>query len=141
MIWTDRFYTVGLGSCCIETPYRGRHLLRCSLQLYNAGRTRHLSRKSERLDVPLFSGHLMTSGILGSVLILIPIFHVIIKLQHQIELRASHATIKTVEDPRKMKCPEKNIRLVICPPPWPEAKEKSFAEQMRFLGLRPGRWA
>ena len=30
----------------------------------------------------------------------------IIKL-HQIELRASHATNKTVEDPRKMKCPEK----------------------------------
>ena len=32
MIWTDRFYTVVsrllLGSCCIETPYRGRHLLR-----------------------------------------------------------------------------------------------------------------
>ena len=30
---------------------------------------------------------------------------------------------------------------MICPPPWPEAKEKSFAEQMNFLGLRPGGWA
>ena len=30
---------------------------------------------------------------------------------------------------------------IVCPPPWPEAKEKSFAEQMRFLGLRPGGWA
>ena len=32
-------------------------------------------------------------------------------------------------------------KIIICPPPWPEAKEKSFAEQMRFLGLRPGGWA
>ena len=31
--------------------------------------------------------------------------------------------------------------FMICPPPWPEAKEKSFAEQMNFLGLRPGGWA
>ena len=31
--------------------------------------------------------------------------------------------------------------IIICPPPWPEAKEKSFAEQMNFLGLRPGGWA
>ena len=30
---------------------------------------------------------------------------------------------------------------LICPPPWPEAKEKSFAEQMNFLGLRLGGWA
>ena len=22
---------------------------------------------------------------------------------------------------------------LVCPPPWPEAKEKSFAEQMNFL--------
>ena len=33
------------------------------------------------------------------------------------------------------------LKLLICPPPWPEAKEKSFAKQMRFLGLRPGGWA
>ena len=34
-----------------------------------------------------------------------------------------------------------DIRCFICPPPWPEAKEKSFAEQMNFLGLWPGGWA
>ena len=80
MIWTDRFYTaVWLGSCCIETPYRGRHLLLCtnSTTLNNGHNfvelqlaQRHLSRKSKRLDLPLFSGHLITSGILGIVLIL-----------------------------------------------------------------------
>ena len=80
MIWTDRFYTaVGLGSCCIETPYRGRHLLLCSNSttlLYNGHNfvvqraQRHLSRKLKRLNLPLFCGHLITSGILGIVLIL-----------------------------------------------------------------------
>ena len=35
----------------------------------------------------------------------------------------------------------KQFTTFICPPPWPEAKEKSFAEQMNFLGLRLGGWA
>ena len=59
MIWTGRFYTVGLGSCCIETPYRGRHLLRGggSLQLYNAGHKPHKAsfqevKKARRPIVP-----------------------------------------------------------------------------------------
>ena len=53
MIWTVRFYTVGLGSCCIETPYRGRHLLRGggSLQLYNAG------HKPHKASLQLYNAH------------------------------------------------------------------------------------
>ena len=74
MIWTDRFYTV-VASCC-SVPAVLKRLIEvvtyCSLlQLYNAGHMRHLSRKSKRLDAPLFSGHLMTSGILGIILVVL----------------------------------------------------------------------
>ena len=78
MIWTDRFYTVVARFLLLlyrnalyrSSPathlhfYKGHNFVQWAQHW-------HLSRKSKRLDVPLFSGHLMTSGILGILLCLL----------------------------------------------------------------------